>query len=50
MELPKNNVVNLPNKSNAPTTKAPMPQSVCGGLRSPYLVIYTGKNPFENTL
>lgn len=39
MELTKNNVVNLPNKSNAPTAKAPMPQSVCGGLKTPYLVL-----------
>ncbi len=33
------NVVNLPNRKNVPATEANPPQWVCGGLKTPYLVL-----------
>lgn len=47
MELPKNNIVKLPNQSNSPTNKAPLPLFVCGGLKTPYLVLQSAKTLSE---
>jgi len=50
------NVTHLPIENNQQLPKAqpetpPKPATfMCGGLRNPYLVIYSGKNPFGNAL
>ena len=47
MELPKNKVVKLPNQSSSPTNKASLPLFVCGGLKTPYLVLKSPKTLSE---
>jgi len=50
------NVTYLPMKNNRqslialPMEKAKPATFMCGGLRTPYLVIYSGKDSFENAL
>ena len=46
------NVVNLPNRKDVPKTQEQPPQSVCGGLKTPYLALRSAEtlsNPNSTT-